>query len=149
MTQLNRIIGVLFVSLVFASGNAAALCVTSAQANLRSGPGVRYHKTWEVYRYMPLQKIGQKGAWLHVRDVDGERHWVHKNLVSSGIRCAVVKGAKGNVRIGPGTRYPQVGWSPVVRYYVFKVTGGSGRWAKLVDVEGDGGWMAKSLLWFN
>lgn len=133
--------------LLVASSNASALCVTATQANLRAGPGTKYQKTWEVYQYMPLQRIGRKGAWYQVKDVDGDRHWVHKNLVSASLHCAVVKKPTANVRSGPGTRYPQRNWSPVEHYYSFKTIGNKGRWLKVKDEVGDTGWIAKSLLW--
>jgi SH3-like domain-containing protein len=127
--------------------SAQALCVTSPQANLRAGPGTRYQKTWEVYQYMPLQRIGQRGNWLQVKDVDGDRHWVHRRLVGKRSRCAVVKANTANVRSGPGTTYRQTDWSPIVRYYSLQVVKRSGRWLKVRDEVGNLGWIARSLLW--
>ncbi len=143
--RLFRSILALLCSLVVA--DAAALCVTSTEANLRSGPGTKYTKSWEVYRYMPLQKIERRGNWYRVRDIDGERHWIHKSLVGSGMRCAAVKAPKANIRTGPGTNYRQAAWGPVIRYYSFAIIGGKGRWVKIRDEIGNSGWVAKSLLW--
>lgn len=127
--------------------DAAALCVTSPEANLRSGPGTRYKKTWMVYQFMPLQRIGRKGVWYKVKDVDGDRYWVHKSLVSAAIRCAVIRASTANVRTGPGTHHAQTKWSPVGSYYSMKIIGNTGRWLKVRDEVGNSGWVAKSLVW--
>jgi SH3-like domain-containing protein len=147
MTRPCHFASLLIIPLLMLAGDAAALCVTSSQANLRSGPGTRYQKTWEVYKFMPLQQIARKGSWYRVKDVDGDRHWIHKSLVSKRIKCAVVKGARANVRTGPGTKYQKAHWSPAETYYSFKTVGTSGRWLKVVDEVGNSGWIANSLVW--
>jgi len=128
-------------------GSASALCVDSDYANLRSGPGTNFSKTWEVYRYMPFKEVEKKGVWHKVKDVDGEAHWIYGKLVSSNYRCAVVKKEKANVRIGPGTEYKETGYSPVLRYYSFKVLEVKGDWVKVVDQDNDEGWIYGPLLW--
>ncbi|MFY9328464.1 MAG: SH3 domain-containing protein [Georgfuchsia sp.] len=130
-------------------GKASALCVSAPEANLRNGPGTKYEKNWTVYKYMPLKRLARKGSWYQVRDVDGDKHWIHKNLVKANMHCAVVKASKANVRRGPGTRYRQVSWSPVERYYSFKVIKTKARWVKVKDEVSDSGWVAKSLLWIQ
>ncbi len=147
MTRTIRLASILSFLLLGIAGHAHALCVSSPQANLRQGPGTHYAKTWEVYQYMPLKKIGQRGKWLHVRDLDGDRHWVHKRLISKKLHCAVVKGARANVRTGPGTRYRQAAWSPIDAYYSFRIIDRSGRWVKVRDEVGNTGWITRSLLW--
>lgn len=37
---------------------ASAWCIKVSEANLRQGPGTNFEKSWEVFKYMPLQKIG-------------------------------------------------------------------------------------------
>lgn len=147
MNRSNIFVCLLSFSLFLVAGDAAAFCVTAKQANLRAGPSTRSQKTWEVYQYMPLKRIGRKGAWYHVRDVDGDQHWIHGKLVSTKMHCAVVRKSTANVRSGPGLSHHQVSWSPVDHYYSFKVISQQGRWAKVKDQDGDIGWIAKSLLW--
>lgn len=128
---------------------SSALCVSADEANLRSGPGTNYDKTWEVYKYMPLEKLEKKGLWYKVRDFEGDVHWVYGPLVTSQYKCAVVRDDKANVRTGPGTNYDQVIYSPVLKYYTFKVITVSGDWAKVVDDYEDTGWIFKKLLWIR
>ncbi len=132
---------------LLASAHALALCVDVPKANLRQGPGTQFEKSWEVYRYMPFRKIEQRGNWLHVEDVDGDRHWIFHTLVSDRLRCAVVRGAKVNVRTGPGTHFVTSPLSPVEKYYSFRVLEERGDWVKVSDEVFDEGWIARQLLW--
>jgi SH3-like domain-containing protein len=118
-------------------------------ANLRSGPGTKYEKTWQVFKYMPLKKIGSKGNWYKVRDVDGDVHWIYKKLVTSKYRCAVVKAREANIRKGPGTKYKKTDLSPAIKYDTFKVIKIKGNWVKVVDEFGEVGWIYKKLLWIQ
>src|SRR3989338_2740968 len=70
-----------------------ALCVKAEEANLRAGPGTQYQKTWTVFSNMPLKKLNKMGAWVHVEDVDGDKHWIHAPLITEETFCAVVKDA--------------------------------------------------------
>jgi len=139
----------LFCAALSLPGTASALCIKVPEANLRQGPGTRYEKSWEVFKYMPLRKLGQRGKWSRVADVDGDTHWVYSGLVTRAMRCAVVKVDKANVRTGPGTQYATSPWGPVEKYYAFKVTGSKGEWVKVQDEVLNDGWVAKRLLWIQ
>ncbi len=132
---------------LFVTGEASALCVTSSEANLRNGPGTRYSVNWRVFTNMPLRKLAQRGNWYKVQDVDGDKHWIHRNLVSNRLHCGVVKADRARVRTGPGKRYGQLDWSPARKYYAFQVLYQSGQWTKIRDEYGDMGWIARSLTW--
>jgi SH3-like domain-containing protein len=126
-----------------------ALCVKESRANLRAGPGTSYEKTWEVYRYMPLKQITRRGDWYKVKDLEGDTHWIFGRLVTNKYKCAVVKEEKANIRSGPGTNYGKLLYSPVLRYYTFKVEKISGKWVKVRDDYDDTGWIFRELLWIQ
>jgi SH3-like domain-containing protein len=149
MTEKTAAPIVLFCAALTLPGTAFALCIKAPEANLRQGPSTRYEKSWEVFKYMPLRKIGQRGKWYQVKDVDGDTHWVYNRLVTGSMRCAVVKVDKANMRNGPGTKYAKSPLSPVEKYYAFKVTGSKGRWVKVEDEMHNEGWVAKWLLWIQ
>jgi len=128
---------------------ASASCIKAPEANLRKGPGTNHEKSWEVFKYMPLKKIGKKGSWYHVEDVDGEKHWVYSKLVTDGMRCAVVKVKAANVRTGPGTNYDALFATPVDKYYCFKVIETRSDWVKVEDELQNKGWVYKPLLWIQ
>lgn len=132
---------------LLASSAAHALCVKVPEAHLRQGPGTHYKKSWTVFAYMPFKMLGRKGNWYRVSDVDGDKHWIHKKLVTDRVHCAVTRHDGTNVRRGPGTRYPLAGLGRLDKYYSFKVVGEKGRWLKVRDDMANTGWIAKSLLW--
>jgi len=124
-----------------------ALCVKAPEANLRSGPGVKYEKTWEVFKYMPFRKLSEKGDWYKVKDVDGDKHWIYKKLVSDSYDCAVVKTDKTNIRSGPGIHFKKKYFSPLIKYDTFKVLKRKGTWVNVQDEFGNTGWILRKLLW--
>ena len=142
------LIFVLF-SLFVLNDYSYALCVNVPEANLRGGPGTKYEKTWEVFKYMPLKKLSKKGNWYKVKDVDGDIHWVYRKLVTDKFRCAVVKVDKANVRSGPGTGYSKKAMSPVLKYDSFKVIKIKPSWVKVIDEFDDTGWIFRKLLWIQ
>jgi SH3-like domain-containing protein len=129
------------------TAQAYAWCVNVPEANLRQGPGTSHEKSWEVFKYMPFEKIGQQGSWYQVKDVDGDEHWVYRNLLTNGMRCAVVKAEEANVRTGPGLNYDKSPLSPVEKYYSFKVLKTQGDWVKVEDEVFNEGWVYEPLLW--
>jgi SH3-like domain-containing protein len=133
---------------LFTAHHSQALCVKAEKANLRTGPGTGYDVVWEVYRFMPLVKVGVSvsGKWYAVKDVDGDVTWISANLVTAGYHCAVVRSETVNVRTGPGTRYPKSPVSPAKQYYSFKVEKRKGNWIKVKDEWGGRGWIRRDFL---
>lgn len=134
-------------STLFIVKAAHGLCVNVPEANLRSGPGTKHEKTWEVFKYMPFKKISQKGNWYKVKDVDGDIHWIYRKLVTDKYKCATVKIEKANVRTGPGTNYGINVISPAMKYTSFKIIGSKQGWMQLMDEYGETGWIYGKLLW--
>ncbi|MFQ5674194.1 MAG: SH3 domain-containing protein [Nitrospinales bacterium] len=134
---------------LLAAPYAEAVCVKEKRANLRKGPGLHFQKLWEVFKYMPFEKMEQKGDWIQVKDVDGDIYWVFRKLVTQSYLCAVVKQNKTNLRAGPGTNHPKVAWSPVDKYFSMKVLQIKDPWVKIEDGEGDVAWIYRPLVWIQ
>lgn len=134
-------------SLFIIHAYASALCVKVSDANLRSGPGTNYRKTWEVFKYMPFKRLSKNGNWYRVQDVDGDRHWIYKKLVADTFDCAVVKVDKANIRSGPGTHFKKKNYGPSLKYDSFRVIKRKGKWVNVRDEFGDEGWIFRKLLW--
>ncbi|TVQ78517.1 MAG: hypothetical protein EA369_06720 [Bradymonadales bacterium] len=124
-----------------------ALCVNVEKANLRAGPSTNTRKTWEVYRYMPFELVKTQSGWHQVKDVDGDLHWIFGRLVSRDLNCAVVKVRQANLRNGPGTNHRAVPWSPVQKYYAFKIIGRQGSWIQVEDAASGKAWVHRDLVW--
>jgi SH3-like domain-containing protein len=149
MMNKTFIYGPLILFFLYLNCSAEALCVNVSTANIRSGPGTQYEVVWEVYRYMPFEKVGESlpRGWYAVKDVDGDVNWLSRNLVRQDVRCAVVKRVRTNVRKGPGTHYRKTFWGPAAQYSSFKVLRMKGAWVKVRSEWGEIGWIYKKNLW--
>ncbi|MBN2106670.1 MAG: hypothetical protein JW832_04530 [Deltaproteobacteria bacterium] len=135
--------------LMLPAGNSAALCIAVAKANLRTGPGTEYMKSWEVGKYMPFDKVGVSlsGDWYAVKDLDDDVFWVHKKLVDESCRAAVVTADNIAIRTGPGTNHAKTSLGSVSKYYCFQVLEQKPGWVKGRDSAGATGWIHKKFLW--
>jgi SH3-like domain-containing protein len=150
MKKIATILSLFFVSFLL-STSAYAVCVKVKKANLRTGPGTSYEKAWEIYKYMPFLKVGASvsGDWYAVKDVDGDVNWLHKKLITSAFKCAVVKKATVTVRNGPGTNYKKSSISPATQYSSFRVLKKKGNWISVKDEWDHTGWIHKDYLWIQ
>ena len=136
-----------FAGLLLHGTMAEALCIKDKKANLRQGPGKHYEKLWTVFKYMPFKRLKRKGDWLRVQDLDGDIYWVYRKLTTEKYRCAVIKNNKTNIRQGPGTKFPEVPWSPIDKYFSMKVLKINNSWVHVEDSTGDKAWVHRPLVW--
>lgn len=123
---------------------AEHVSVARDQVNLRSGPGTRHQAEWLLAKGYPLQVLQRKGAWLRVRDVDGDRGWVYRSLTNK-VPHHVVKAERANLRTGPGTHHAKV--TTLEQGEVLRTRQKTRRWVKVETSGGLKGWVARSLLW--
>lgn len=126
---------------------ADALCVKSSKANLRAGPGQQFRITWTVGQHMPLKKIGSRGAWVHVEDLDGEKHWISASMVGDNLSCAVVKTRLAALRQGPGQRFLSAEYGAAEKYTPFKKINREQAWVQVQDEYGGKFWVHEKNLW--
>lgn len=71
----------IFANLVSTDIDCAVVKVSVA--NLRKGPGAKFPQTplSFAHKFMPFKKIGRDGAWLHIQDDYGYKHWVVENNI--------------------------------------------------------------------
>ena len=135
--------------LLFQVSAADALCIKDKKANLRQGPGKHYEKLWTVFKYMPFKRLGKKGNWLRVQDLEGDTYWVYKKITTKKYMCAVIKNNKTRLRQGPGTKFPEVKWSPIDKYFSMKVLKIKNSWVHIEDSVGDRAWVYRRLVWIQ
>ena len=133
--------------LLFQESTAEALCIKDNKANLRLGPGKYFEKQWTVFKYMPFKQLGKKGNWIKVQDLEGAIFWVYKKLTTKKYMCAVIKNNKTKLRQGPGTKFPEVKWSPIDKYFSMKVLKIKNSWVHIEDSVGDQAWVYRPLVW--
>jgi SH3-like domain-containing protein len=116
----------------------------SGEANLRVGPGTRY-PIRAVYRRagMPVEILDEYGNWRQIRDVDGEKGWVHHGLLS-GRRTLLVRGGARVLRRNPDPKAPPVlKAQPMVVGTLLRCRR---EWCYL-KIHGYKGWMEKTAFW--
>lgn len=136
----------LLITLMAPSMAAAAdkVSVANAEVNLRSGPGTQHAAQWLLSRGYPLEVIQRRGEWLKVRDFEGDEGWIHRS-VTHRVPHHVVKADRAQLRKGPGTQHTRI--TTLERGEVLRTRHRDDRWVKVETIDGQSGWVARSLLW--
>jgi len=116
----------------------------AAEANLRTGPGIRYPVEWVfVRRGMPVEVIAEFDTWRKIRDWEGTEGWVHQSLLS-GRRMVVVTGQVREMRRRP------VADAEVIARIEADVIGRllecERAWCR-VEIAGFRGWLKRDEFW--
>lgn len=134
-----------FLLLIFSSAAfAERITVNVNLANVRSGPGTGSKILWKVEKYHPLEVIKNQGSWYYFQDFEGDKGWIHSDIVSKEPSVIAIKD-KCNVRSGPGTNHNII--FTVERGVPFRVIKQEGEWMQIRHADGDEGWIHKSLVW--
>lgn len=137
----------LLIILIFCNAGAAVaerLTVIKPVANIRSGPGANYDILWKVEKYYPIFVIEKKDPWLHFKDFEDDKGWVHKSLVRK-LEAVITKKDLCNIRSGPGTGNKIL--FTVEKGIPFKVIKSQGSWLHIEHADKDKGWIHDSLVW--
>lgn len=120
------------------------ISIGSEKANWRTGPGTQYPVDWILGRGYPLEILGKRGDWLHVRDFERDEGWIYRPLASDSPRSIVkVKIAYLRKRPTTGSRIlARLSYGEVVVPLEDKVG-----WVKVRRDSGLRGWVARRLLW--
>lgn len=125
-----------------------AYCVTKSGARLKKTSSPKSPTSWRVPQYMPLQGTGKrKGAYLEVKDVDGQVHWVNRSEVTTSKICVVVRVQLSRLRQGPGKSFQASPLGLADRYMAFLDLGGEDGWTQVEDEEGEKAWISVDHVW--
>ncbi len=141
----------LFLGVVLATGTLAAsasaaelMSVKNESANFRDGPGDKHAIVYSADKFYPVEVVEKKDGWAKVKDFEGDVAWVAERLLAKQ-ETVVVEGDKVNVREKPNTT-SEIAFKSE-RGEVFKVESHQGKWLKVVDANGDGGWIRDDMVW--
>lgn len=123
---------------------AERLSVSVNKANIRAKPETSSDTLWQVEKYYPLLVVEKKGDWYRIKDFEGDMGWIHSSLVDD-TPSVIVKVKLANIRSDAGTQYDLV--FDANKGTPFKVIEKRERWLKVQHVDGDSGWIFKSLVW--
>lgn len=118
--------------------------INGARVNMRSGPGKKFPVLWHLDEGYPLQVLQRKGAWVKVRDFEGDQGWVSRSLTGNAPHM-IVKVRLANIRATPSTGGAIVGMAEYG--VVFRTIKRDRHWVKVRHEDGLTGWVARPLLW--
>ena len=126
---------------------AAALCVSTYEANLREGPGPNFKITWTVSKYTPLIALNSKRGWIEVEDQDGAKHWVFSKNVTDRYNCLSIKTNTARLREQPSNNSPLADIRQVDKFTPFKRLDRIEEWYQVEAPWGREYWIHESTVW--
>ncbi|MFH1724465.1 MAG: SH3 domain-containing protein [Elusimicrobiota bacterium] len=118
------------------------LSVRTERCNVRAAPQEGAEILWKMWKYFAVEVVGYRGAWVRVRDFEGDEGWMHKSVVSD-IPTVQVVPKEAKLRESPGGK---VVWI-LDRGYSLRVFGKKGAWLEVSDLESASGWIHESVVW--
>jgi SH3-like domain-containing protein len=120
------------------------MAVSAPTANIRNGPGTNFDIVWQVEQYYPVTVLEKKDNWYKIQDFEGDVGWLSSSLLDK-TPTIIVKNENANVRSGSGTDFPVA--FRVNKGVPFKSLQTKGDWINIRHVDGDEGWVHRSLVW--
>lgn len=134
----------LLAGLATASHAQELVSVKTQGANLRSAAGTQAEVQWQLARGYPLQVLQREGGWLKVQDFEGDQGWVAASVTQAAPHH-VVRVRSANLRQGPGTEFPVVGYAVYGQVLATEHRGEA--WVRVRSRDGQSAWVARDLLW--
>jgi SH3-like domain-containing protein len=115
------------------------------EGNVRKCASAKCAVKFQVWKYTPLEmlKVSKDKNWVEVKDFEGFRGWIHKDLLSETPGVAAKTDA--NIRKEASTSAP-IAWI-VQKGYPLKVVKKQGAWYQVTDDDGTKGWISASVVW--
>ena len=124
-------------------GDSRAVIVKAVKISLRAKPEKTAKVLASLTQFTPVHVIGAAGAWMNVKTDDGTKGYV---LAGTLARAAFVstQGGSSKIRSGPTTK--DTALFSLKDRYPLRVLEKAGRWVRVRDYEGDGGWVSERSL---
>jgi SH3-like domain-containing protein len=143
-------LAILFTPIVAHAGEV--LSVKSASANFRAAPNDKAKIVYAADQFYPVEVVKRQNGWAQVKDFEGDLAWVSEKVLTKQATI-VIKNDKANIREEPNPKSDAL--FQVERGEVFKIEkrhgaslkGAPGMWLKVVDANGDGGWIRADMAW--
>lgn len=126
--------------------------MTKFNTELHRQPGAKTPVSWIVGKNMPFLKIGEahdkkRVRWFLVRDLDGQKHWLRANSVTSKYPCAVVRTNQSALRDGPSDQATESELPFAEKYSPFLKIDRDGEWVQIEDDQKGQYWIHESNVW--
>jgi SH3-like domain-containing protein len=118
--------------------------VKTTEANVRSGPGLRYRIEWVMVRpNMPLEVIAEYEQWRKIKDIQGDEGWIHRSMLSNR-KTVIVTGEKQILR---KSSHPDSAPVAQIEVGVNAKLLACGKEACRISANNINGWINSSNLW--
>lgn len=127
----------------FAAAEYASVGVQ--EGNIRSCASVKCKIAFKVWKYTPLKmlSVSKDKNWVEVKDFQGFKGWINKNLLSETPGLSAKSDA--NIRVSPSSD-AEVAWI-VQEGYPLKFIKKQGKWLQVEGTDGVKGWIHSSVVW--
>lgn len=123
--------------------------VRSTEANIRNGPGLLYQIKWVIVKKgTPVEVIAEFEQWRKVKDIEGDEGWVHKSMLSSNDRTAILTGIQQTIYDEASKDSNPVAY--VEKGVIAELKKCDENWCKVEVRDKDGkykGWVDRTRLW--
>jgi SH3-like domain-containing protein len=147
MKNIIKIVIAVFIFLSGANAYAASkyASIGVKEGNVRNCASAKCAVKFKVWKYTPVEMLGvsKDKNWVEIKDFEGFRGWVHKDLLSETPGLSAKSDA--NVRAEPSST-AAVAWV-VEKGYSFKFLKKQGSWLNVTDDAGTTGWVHQSVVW--
>jgi uncharacterized protein YgiM (DUF1202 family) len=126
---------------------ASTASIGKDKVNVRKEPNLRAEVLFQAHLGYPVELAGTKGEWVKIKDWQNEVGWVYGPMINKQIQTAVVLPENGNIRKGPGLKYPVV--AQVKNGEVYRIFQERSGWVKIGYYVEDQvlGWIRNDLVW--
>lgn len=145
-------VALLFLILPAIAGAQAGLVKAEQNLTLRAEPKPSAKALDQLSRFQPVKILEHKDKWVKVRTIktdpaQSREGWVVAAFVSDNLFLTVDRD-KLNVRAGPGTEHPII-MNYSKPYPIFVLDVARNGWVKVLDFDGDRGWIQPASLAFG
>ena len=127
------------------SADANWAIVTGEKSNVRSGPSAENKIIEVLATYDTFKYLGETSNDYHkIQTKSGKTGWAHGKYIGKSAYVSL-DASLAHVRKGPGKSHA-IEFDLVQRHYPLKALERSGDYVKVVDWEGDQGWIHESLM---
>ena len=132
------------------SASLHAGCIKSEGVLLKARFGKKAPTSWQVRKYTPFKRLGEpyKG-WVHIKDFEGEKHWVKQKFFTEKYHCLIVKKDTTPIMVSPTSKSNQKFKELAKKYETFRFLKAQKGWIHIKDVHGDTGWVRLSDVWVD
>ncbi len=146
-TKLSALLtGGLFIFIGVALATAETALVTANTLTLREKEDSKAKAIESLNKCDMVEVKSRKGDWAEVVAKSGNAGWVLAKYLTRS-RFVTVAADEANVRQGPADSYDVI--MKFNRDYPLEVQDGAEGWLKVIDVDGDRGWISAKLVAFE